>query len=100
MTYQALPTENTCKLVYQTAAALKYLNESENCIHRDLKPENILIGPERFDRIRVTDYGLSRIFPEGQMSESKAATANVGSDGYQEPENMNKYGELTMYGVQ
>jgi len=101
MTYGALNTTDTSKLVYQTALSLKYLNESEGCIHRDLKPENILLGPEKFERIRVTDYGLARIFPEGiQASEAKAATANVGSDGYQAPETMNEYGDQTFYGVQ
>lgn len=102
MSFGPLSTEDTCKLIYQTAAAIKYLNTCENCIHRDLKPENILIGPEAFDRIRVTDYGLARIFPEGlkATSEEKAATANIGSDGYQAPETMNEYGDLTMYGAQ
>jgi len=83
-----LTTEQNCKLLYQTASALAYLNEFENCIHRDLKPENILLGVELFDRIRVTDYGLARIFMGGLGAENRQATANVGSDGYQAPETM------------
>merc|ERR1711939_541176 len=101
MEFGALSMENTCKLLYQSADSLKYLNDAENCIHRDLKPENILIGPEQFDRIRVTDYGLARIFPDGiKGKEALAATANVGSNGYQAPETINEYGERTMYGKQ
>jgi len=98
MTNGALNTEENCKLLYQTCSSLVYLNQCENCIHRDLKPENILIGPELFDRIRVTDYGLARIFPDGLGDECKAATANVGSNGYQAPETINDYGDKTMYG--
>lgn len=79
-----LNTENACKLVYQTASALQYLN-SKNVIHRDLKPENILLGEELFDRVRITDFGLSRIFLDG-LSEKMVGTANVGSAGYQAPE--------------
>lgn len=99
MTFGPLSTDQTCKLVYQTASALKYLNACENCIHRDLKPENILIGPEEFERIRVTDYGLARVFTEGidDNGEAKAATANIGSNGYQAPETMNDFGDRTMY---
>ena len=33
-----LNIENACKLIYQTASALQYLN-NKNIIHRDLKPE-------------------------------------------------------------
>jgi len=101
MNFGPLKTKEICQLVYQTASAIKYLNQCENCIHRDLKPENILIGPELFEQIRVTDYGLARIFPEGIQDEAKAATANVGSDGYQAPETMSMDGDnLTMYGKQ
>jgi serine/threonine protein kinase len=99
MTKGALSTQYNCKLLYQTCSALVYLNQCENCIHRDLKPENILIGQELFDRIRVTDYGLARIFPEGLGDEeTKAGTANVGSNGYQAPETINEFGDKTMYG--
>jgi len=54
----------TAKVVYQTAAAVDFLNTRCNAMHRDLKPDNILIGPEMFQRIRVTDYGQGRIFSD------------------------------------
>jgi len=77
----------TAKVVYQTAAAVDFLNTRCNAMHRDLKPDNILIGPEMFQRIRVTDYGQGRIFSGGGMSESGAAkTLDVGTDGYNAPE--------------
>ena len=100
ITKGALSTVEVCKLLYQTAAAIHYLNTVQNAIHRDLKPENILLGVELFDRIRVTDYGLARIFPEGLSNVDHTATANVGSPGYQAPETISKQSDQTHYGKQ
>ena len=82
-----LSPNDACKVLYQTAKGMQYLNH-RNVIHRDIKPENILLGEEEFDRIRVVDYGLARVFSEAPSSEGVVATANVGSDGYQAPETM------------
>jgi len=95
-----LDPKQCAQLVYQTADAIKYLNNFENAMHRDLKPENILLGSELFDRVRVTDYGLARVFTSGLGEAAVACTANVGSDGYQAPETMNKHGSQTMYSKQ
>ena len=69
-------------------------------MHCDLKPENILLGPEKFDKIRVMDYGLARCFMEDSAGslEVQEATANVGSGGYQAPETIAKYQQSTQYG--
>lgn len=82
----ALNTEDACKVLYQTASALKYLNDHKS-IHRDLKPENMLIG-KAFDRIYVMDYGLARCFMDDSIGSLDVveATANIGSGGYQAPE--------------
>ena len=94
-----LNTVDACKLLYQSASAMKYLND-RMIIHRDLKPENILLGPEKFDKIRVMDYGLARCFMEDSAGslEVQEATANVGSGGYQAPETIAKYQQSTQYG--
>jgi len=97
-----LNTEEACKMLYQTASALKYLNDRK-AIHRDLKPENMLIGPELFDKVRVMDYGLARCFMDESAGSLDVveATANIGSGGYQAPETTTygkAYSETTMYG--
>lgn len=88
-----LSPNDACKVLYQTAKGMQYLNNS-NVIHRDIKPENILLGEEKFDRIRVVDYGLARVFSEAPAVGGEIATANVGSDGYQAPETIGS-GDMT-----
>ena len=92
-----LDTAECCKFLYQTASALSYLND-HRIIHRDLKPENILLGEEGFDRLRLVDYGLARIFSEQFGNETHAATANEFNDGYQAPETMTTGGGDAQYG--
>jgi 5'-AMP-activated protein kinase catalytic alpha subunit len=93
-----LTFKQACQLLYQTCAALEFLN-GKAVIHRDLKPENILLGTELFDRTRLVDYGLARVFVDGLQDENQG-TANVGSDGYQAPETMSRGGGVATYGKQ
>lgn len=51
-------------ILRQVAAALQRASEL-GVIHRDVKPENILIT--RKGEVKVADFGLSRIFDEGQQ---------------------------------
>jgi len=95
-----LSTSHACKLLFQTADSLSYLNR-HNTIHRDLKPENILLGKELFERIRVTDYGLARVaLEQDTIMGAEGLTADVGSDGYQAPETMGRGASVAKYGKQ
>ena len=50
-------------------------------VHRDLKPANVLIG--RDTKVKVLDFGLARVFDEGDKS---ATGAYVGTPRYASPE--------------
>jgi len=65
--------------------AIKYLHD-QNVAHRDLKPENILLK-EKGDAagIKITDFGLSKIFADDAAGEVIMKTA-CGTPGYVAPE--------------
>lgn len=73
-------TENQARnVMYQLLDALKYLH-SLGIVHRDLKPENLLLANEHEDKIKLADFGLSKIYSEEIMSTA------CGTPGYVAPE--------------
>ncbi len=42
--------------------------------HRDLKPENILFANKKYDQIKISDFGLSRIVGEGSFMQTMCGT--------------------------
>ncbi|KAK7314584.1 hypothetical protein VNO77_33110 [Canavalia gladiata] len=67
-------------IAVETASALKYLHASD-IIHRDVKTNNILL--DSHFRVKVADFGLSRLFPNDV---SHISTAPQGTPGYVDPE--------------
>ncbi|KAM3269610.1 LEAF RUST 10 DISEASE-RESISTANCE LOCUS RECEPTOR-LIKE PROTEIN KINASE-like 1.1 [Capsicum chacoense] len=67
-------------IAVETASALAYLHASD-VIHRDVKTNNILLG-NNF-RVKVADFGLSRLFPNDV---THISTAPQGTLGYVDPE--------------
>ncbi|QCD90018.1 Protein kinase [Vigna unguiculata] len=75
-----LPWHLRMKIAIQTASALAYLHASD-IIHRDVKTTNILLD-NSFDA-KVTDFGLSRLFPDDV---THVSTAPRGTPGYVDPD--------------
>lgn len=67
-------------IAVETASALKYLHVSD-IIHRDIKTNNILL--DAHFRVKVADFGLSRLFP---MDHTHVSTAPQGTPGYVDPD--------------
>jgi len=66
--------EDRARLIFiQMMKAVSYLH-SKGVAHRDLKPENILLETKDSDKIKLTDFGLSRIVGEGSFMKTICGT--------------------------
>ncbi|KAM8946130.1 serine/threonine-protein kinase SBK1-like [Pelodytes ibericus] len=55
-----LSEHTTKRCIYQVALALDYLH-NRKLVHRDIKPENILIFDKECRKIKLSDFGMTRI---------------------------------------
>ncbi|XP_077110861.1 serine/threonine-protein kinase SBK1-like [Ranitomeya variabilis] len=55
-----LSEHTTKRCIYQVALALDYLH-NQKLVHRDIKPENILIFDKECRKIKLSDFGMTRI---------------------------------------
>ncbi|MBN1203056.1 MAG: serine/threonine-protein kinase [Anaerolineae bacterium] len=75
-----LPVETVLDWATQLCDVLGYLHlqEPEPVIFRDVKPSNIMI--DQHDRLRLVDFGIAKIFQQGQKG------TMIGTEGYSAPE--------------
>ncbi|OCT60733.1 serine/threonine-protein kinase SBK1 [Xenopus laevis] len=55
-----LSEHTTKRCIYQVALALDYLH-NHKLVHRDIKPENILIFDKECRKVKLSDFGMTRI---------------------------------------
>lgn len=64
LSLESLPESTIKFLFYQIVLAVQYLH-SHGITHRDLKPQNVLLVSQAAKtRVKVTDFGLSKIITE------------------------------------
>lgn len=80
-----LPLSTRLSIAVETAEALSFLHEND-VIHRDVKTTNILL--ENSFKVKVADFGLSRLFPNDV---THVSTAPQGTPGYVDPDYYNCY---------
>jgi outer membrane protein assembly factor BamB/tRNA A-37 threonylcarbamoyl transferase component Bud32 len=75
-----IPVETVLKWALDLCDVLGYLHqqEPEPIIFRDVKPSNIMI--DQHDQIRLVDFGIAKLFQEGQKG------TMIGTEGYSAPE--------------
>ncbi|CAI0431069.1 unnamed protein product [Linum tenue] len=83
MNAEPLTWQRRFNIILGTAEGLAFLHEESELriIHRDIKLSNILLD-EDFSP-KIADFGLARLFPEGQ---THISTAVAGTLGYMAPE--------------
>jgi [calcium/calmodulin-dependent protein kinase] kinase len=67
-----LPMETIWRYFRDILMAIEYCHEVANIVHRDIKPENILVTKD--DRIKLADFGLSKMIDESGEIEKTAGS--------------------------
>lgn len=82
-----LAPEEACRLASQLAAGLGAIH-AKKIVHRDVKPGNTLLDQSDDPmRVRLTDFGVSRLMDEADSSQQM--TAMAGTPRYMAPEVIN-----------
>ncbi|XP_061186181.1 serine/threonine-protein kinase tousled-like 2 isoform X2 [Saccostrea echinata] len=81
---KSIPEKEARSIISQTVSALRYLNEIKPpVIHYDLKPGNILLGSGSVSgEIKITDFGLSKIMDEENITPDGMDLTSQGAGTY------------------
>ena len=61
----AMPEYMCRNVAHQMMSALDYLHKS-NVTHRDIKPDNILIAADDPLKVKLSDFGLSKVIKDNE----------------------------------
>jgi len=71
---EPLNLRESVSLAVQVAGALAEAH-SHGIVHRDIKPQNIMINTR--GQVKVLDFGLAKVVPDGQVVDREAATQTM-----------------------
>jgi len=79
-----LPEKDARCVILQVLSGLRYLHHQKPAIiHYDLKPANILFCN---GEVKITDFGLSKLMPEGTDTSMELTSQGAGTYWYLPPE--------------
>lgn len=83
--YGALSTDRALFVLHSLAKAMEYAH-SQGVFHRDLKPENVILVDEPEPGVKLIDFGVSRVNPEGLETTVVKGRTIVGTPAYMSPD--------------
>lgn len=83
--YGALSTDRALFVLHCLAKAMEYAH-SQGIFHRDLKPDNVILIDEPEPGVKLIDFGVSRVNPEGLETTVFKGRTIVGTPAYMSPD--------------
>lgn len=85
MSGEALPPDESLRIARDLCSALACAHRN-GIVHRDIKPSNVLFSKD--GRVKLTDFGLSKLFDSEQAIALTRSGTTVGTPEYMAPEQL------------